>query len=756
MLGFMRGLTIHCRYNRQLILAVDGGTLGLDWFDCCDAVTWVPPVPSSSTAHVHVGGAHPTDPHGPQATQPHRGAQGAADTVSGTAGHGPHGPQGGPHGPHLPPHHAPQPPVAGATLAAAAGAAAGAAAAARRGSTGGSDTAHVSVPAAVPPHVLHNQAHAGGPVHPHIHSHSHHTHHHDPYLPQHPAPGSVAPSTPILLVCHGINGGSHEGYVKWVCAAAACRGWRAVVLNYRGCNGLPFTAPRGYAATMSHDVFTAVYSVRSRFPDAPLLAVGYSLGGLKLTKYLAEADAGLHLPPHGLRRLFEGSGLAAAAVVSSPVSMWHTSANLSDPTRVDFMYNLALAYKIREHLAQHREDIMRHTRFDVDAALDSWTMTEIEEKGLPMSFGFANRQQYYEAASSLDYLPAIETPTLLLLAEDDPFLGVVPDAECSRNPNTLLALTKRGGHVAFLQGAWPLGEAYMDEAVLEFFASTLQHLHPPHPAPHAPHPPPPPHGYAPGHGHASGSRPGSGPPSPRTSSGGAGGGVQGQGQGQGQAQAAVQPHRSRPHGRAGRPPPPGLAVAAASGAVPDAARGGVWAAALAAARRSGPGPGEACCGGHGSGQGHAQGQAHGHGPASASSGSGSKPGRQAPSQLAPGARGLGAAASGGSGGGAAGGAAGGPVRKRGGAGGAAGKVRGDDAAAAAAAAAAARAAAAERERAAEILEDRQAATVEILSYLQRQREAEALAEAEAAALAEAQQQAGGGGGGEANPPRSRL
>lgn len=69
--------------------------------------------------------------------------------------------------------------------------------------------------------------------------------------------------TPILLVCHGINGGSHEGYCRWACAAAASRGWRAVVLNYRGCNGLPFTAPRGYAATMTHDVFTAVYSVRA-------------------------------------------------------------------------------------------------------------------------------------------------------------------------------------------------------------------------------------------------------------------------------------------------------------------------------------------------------------------------------------------------------------------------------------------------------------------------------------------------------------
>ncbi|GFR40790.1 hypothetical protein Agub_g1406, partial [Astrephomene gubernaculifera] len=152
-----------------------------------------------------------------------------------------------------------------------------------------------------------------------------------------------APLTaPILLVCHGVNGGSHEGYAKWICAGAVARGWRAVVLNYRGCNGLPYTAPRGYAATMSHDVFTAIYSLRARFPSAPLLAVGYSLGGLKLTKYLAEADAGLHEPPPGHPRLWAGgSGLAGAAVVSSPVSMGRSAERLGGSAGL--AYNLAVA-----------------------------------------------------------------------------------------------------------------------------------------------------------------------------------------------------------------------------------------------------------------------------------------------------------------------------------------------------------------------------------------------------------------------------
>lgn len=45
---------------------------------------------------------------------------------------------------------------------------------------------------------------------------------------------STPPDAPVLLLIHGINGGSHEGYVKWAAAAAAAKGWRAVALNLRG------------------------------------------------------------------------------------------------------------------------------------------------------------------------------------------------------------------------------------------------------------------------------------------------------------------------------------------------------------------------------------------------------------------------------------------------------------------------------------------------------------------------------------------
>ncbi|GAX75445.1 hypothetical protein CEUSTIGMA_g2889.t1 [Chlamydomonas eustigma] len=287
--------------------------------------------------------------------------------------------------------------------------------------------------------------------------------------------------TPILLVLHGINGGSHEGYCKWACATAASKGWRAVVLNYRGCNGVPLTSPRGYAATMTHDVSRAVSAIKGLYPEAPLLAAGYSLGGLVLAKYLGEADMGMHssynthgvLSPHSA---YEGSGITAAAVISSPICMDRSSRNLARPFSFSFLYNLAIAYKLREYISEHEEAIRAQAGpMDIDAALNKWTMKEIEDEGLPAQFGYSSRLEYYGHASSLEYIPNIRTPTLFLQSKDDPFLGVLPDMECSDNPYTLLAATARGGHVAFMQGLMPLGRAYMDDAVIQFLDSVLKH-----------------------------------------------------------------------------------------------------------------------------------------------------------------------------------------------------------------------------------------------------------------------------------------
>lgn len=69
-------------------------------------------------------------------------------------------------------------------------------------------------------------------------------------------------STPIVLILHGLTGGSQEGYIKWMARAVAASGWRAVVMNYRGCAGLPLTSPKCYDAVSTGDIRAAIVHIR--------------------------------------------------------------------------------------------------------------------------------------------------------------------------------------------------------------------------------------------------------------------------------------------------------------------------------------------------------------------------------------------------------------------------------------------------------------------------------------------------------------
>ena len=84
------------------------------------------------------------------------------------------------------------------------------------------------------------------------------------------------------------------------------------VIACRGCGGLKLTSPRIYSAVHTDDVHLTMVHLHARYPRARVAAVGYSLGSMILTKYVAEADSG-HWPG--------GSLLCAAAMISNPFNL---------------------------------------------------------------------------------------------------------------------------------------------------------------------------------------------------------------------------------------------------------------------------------------------------------------------------------------------------------------------------------------------------------------------------------------------------
>lgn len=69
-------------------------------------------------------------------------------------------------------------------------------------------------------------------------------------------------------------------------------GARCIVFNFRGRGGHALKTARTYCASNSEDLAAVIDHIRALYPDAPLLALGVSLGGIILGNYLAnESEA---------------------------------------------------------------------------------------------------------------------------------------------------------------------------------------------------------------------------------------------------------------------------------------------------------------------------------------------------------------------------------------------------------------------------------------------------------------------------------
>lgn len=119
-------------------------------------------------------------------------------------------------------------------------------------------------------------------------------------------------------------------------------------------------------------------------------------------------------------------------------------------------------------MRRHRAQLELLPHFDRAQVAKAMLLHDFDAAATCKLGGYVDSAAYYAAGNSAAYIPRIRVPTLFLVSEDDPFLGTLPLAECRDNERTVLAVTAAGGHCAHLQGWWPLGRSWGDDAVLEF------------------------------------------------------------------------------------------------------------------------------------------------------------------------------------------------------------------------------------------------------------------------------------------------
>ncbi|CCL99224.1 uncharacterized protein FIBRA_01239 [Fibroporia radiculosa] len=275
-------------------------------------------------------------------------------------------------------------------------------------------------------------------------------------------PDSAQDDRPIIVVLHGLTGGSHEAYVRAVlsvvCAPSESGGlgYRAVVVNSRGCAGVPITSPQFYSAGATDDVRVAIYYIRRRYPRAILLGLAFSVGGNILTRYVAEEG--------------ESCRLAAACVLACPWDLLKNSDALERRWLHRIIYSKALGTNLQSVIKGHAASLRQFPGHPVEQALEpclalsSPTMEMFDNTfnciagGSSPPFPFPDARAYYTWGSSHQMLPQIRVPFLAINAQDDPIVQVFP-TDAGGNGYVVLAVTKMGGHLGWFQaeGALAMG-----------------------------------------------------------------------------------------------------------------------------------------------------------------------------------------------------------------------------------------------------------------------------------------------------------
>ncbi len=262
------------------------------------------------------------------------------------------------------------------------------------------------------------------------------------------------------MALHGLEGRIRRPYAAGVLSRLFDRGVRGVGLNFRGCGGEANRTARFYHAGDTDDLAFVVERVRRSHPGRPLGAVGFSLGGSVLLKYLGERGA--------------DSPIAAAVAICVPFDL-AASCDLVGRGFMGGLYTRYFLRSLRRKVRAKRE--MLDGVVDAARALRARTLREFDDALTAPLHGFADAADYYAKSDARAFLPRIRVPTLLVQSRDDPISdpAALPEAEAAANPHLTAAFAPGGGHVGFVEGATPWRTSlHADEEAVRFLAHHLR------------------------------------------------------------------------------------------------------------------------------------------------------------------------------------------------------------------------------------------------------------------------------------------
>lgn len=269
-----------------------------------------------------------------------------------------------------------------------------------------------------------------------------------------------------VIFLHGLEGSSNSVYVQGMAQLALRRGLAVTAMNFRSCardpndlnRHLPNRSPRLYHSGETTDFDFVARELARRSPGAALHAIGVSLGGNVLLKWLGE-NPGQQL-------------VRSAAALSAPYDLGAGGAYM-EAGLGPFYVRAFVRTLVGKAIRIVREFPETASKLDIAKIARSSTFRDFDEFATAPLHGMSGADDYYAKCSSIRVLDRITTPTLCLNAKDDPFLppAVLDRVRELAPPCAEVIVTERGGHIGFVSGSLRAPRYWAEELAVEWVAA---------------------------------------------------------------------------------------------------------------------------------------------------------------------------------------------------------------------------------------------------------------------------------------------
>jgi len=259
---------------------------------------------------------------------------------------------------------------------------------------------------------------------------------------------------PALVLVHGLEGSSESPYMLGIANKAYATGFSVLRLNQRNCGGTEHLTPTFYNSCLSNDCRAVLEELIEKETLPEIFFAGYSMGGNLVLKMAGEFGANPVPELHGVCAVCPGLDLAATSEVSGKRRYW--------------LYERSMLRGLKDKVRKKSQLFPERYRFEGLGRLR--TLREWDETVTAPAAGFLRASDYYRQASAVRVVNQIRLPTLVLTAEDDPFIPIESfrDPGILTNPFITLMASKFGGHCGFVSRHGGDGRFWAELQVVEF------------------------------------------------------------------------------------------------------------------------------------------------------------------------------------------------------------------------------------------------------------------------------------------------